>query len=56
MTCGSSPDDRITVPRFLVQAMHILIASAAAVGPSYIDALEQSSPVRRQIMVCHSKI
>ena len=36
--------------------MHILTASAAAVGPSYIEAFEQSMPVSAHIMVCHSKM
>ena len=42
--------------RFLAAAMHIIIASAVAVEPSYIEALEMSMPVRSAIMVWYSKM
>jgi hypothetical protein len=34
----------------------ISAASAAAEAPSYMEAFETSSPVRPQIIVCHSKM
>ena len=46
----------MTVFFFFEAATHILTASAAAVGPSYIEALAQGRPVRLLIMVCHSKM
>ena len=55
-TLGSRPEETTTELRFLTDATHMRIASAAAVGPSYIEALEQSMPVRRQIIVCHSNM
>jgi hypothetical protein len=39
-----------------VRRIAMSAASAAAEAPSYIDAFDTSSPVRAQIMVCHSKI
>ena len=45
-----------TLLRFLALATHMSMASAVAVLPSYIEALEMAMPVRSAIMVWYSKI
>ena len=42
--------------RLRAAATVIIMASAVAVAPSYIDAFDTSMPVRRDMMVWYSKI
>ena len=56
MTCGRSVEEsRIRCLRRDAATL-IIIASAAAVAPSYMEALAQSIPVREQTMLWNSKI
>ena len=55
-TCCGIVADTNTLLRFLAAAVHIIIASAAAVAPSYIDALQHAMPVSSDIMLWNSKI
>ena len=56
MTFGSRDEETSTLDLRLVQVGAIFTASAAAVGPSYIEALLMSSPVSAQIMLWYSKM
>ena len=56
MTFGSRDEETSTLDLRLVQVGAIFTASAAAVGPSYIEALLMSSPVRAQIMLWYSNM
>ena len=53
---GATVSDTSTVPAFFAAALAIIIASAVAVVPSYIEALDMSMPVRRAIIVWYSKM
>ena len=55
-TLGSTVSDTSTVSVFLVAAIVIMAASAVAVEPSYIEALDTSMPVSSAIMLWYSKI
>ena len=51
ITLGSKVSEMSTLVLCFVQAGAIFTASAAAVGPSYIEALLTSMPVKAQIML-----
>ena len=56
LTCGKRVFDTRTVFFFLAWATIMRMASAAAVGPSYMEALLTSIPVRVQIMLWYSNM
>ena len=55
-TLGRRVLETSTLVFFFVHVGAIFTASAAAVGPSYIEALLTSRPVSAQIMLWYSKI
>ena len=56
ITLGRSVLETRTLVFFFVQEGAIFTASAAAVGPSYMEALLTSRPVREQTMLWYSNM